>query len=103
MIRSMLTLRTRPDMVEPILELYRSQNVLQESLDLTRAIGSEISAAVDGSGEIIVTALWPDESAYQEWIDHPRRGKSVPELPRMLSGADVGVAKLYRIDHSVAK
>ncbi|MCW4457488.1 hypothetical protein [Microbacterium sp. MPKO10] len=90
-------------MVEPILELYRNQNVLQESLDLTRAIGSEISAAVDGSGEIIVTALWPDESAYQEWIEHPCRGKSVPELPSMLSGADVGVAKLYRIDDSVAK
>lgn len=103
MIRSMLTLRTRPEMVEPILDLYRTQSVLQESLNLTRAIGSEISASVDGSGEIIVTALWPDESAYQEWVDHPRRGQRVPELPEMLSDAEIGIAKLYRIDHSVEK
>ena len=103
MIRSVLTLRTSPDRVEQILELYRNQEILQESLDLTRAVASEISVATDGSGELIVTAIWPDEAAYQEWVDHPQRGQRVPELPTLLADAEVGVAQLYRVDHSVEK
>ena len=103
MIRSVLTLRTDPELVEPILELYRAEQILQESLDLTRAIASEISVATDGSGEVIVTALWPDEAAYQEWLDHPNRGRAAPELTALLSGAEVGVGKLYQVDHGVSK
>lgn len=103
MIRSVLTLRTNPDSVEPIFALYRSEDILQESLNLTRALASEISASVDGTGEIIVTALWPDEAAYQEWIDHPNRGRTAPALSALLSNAEIGVAKLYRIDHGVQK
>jgi hypothetical protein len=103
MIRSVLTLRTAPERVEPILELYRAEQILQESLDLTRAIASEISMAVDGSGEVIVTALWPDEAAYQEWLDHPNRDRAAPALTSLLSGAEVGVGKLYRVDHGVSK
>jgi Antibiotic biosynthesis monooxygenase. len=103
MIRSVLTLRTTPEQVEPLLELYRTEQILQESLDLTRALASEISVASDGSGEVIVTALWPDEAAYQEWLDHPNRGRAAPALTELLVGAEVGVGKLYRVDHSVSK
>lgn len=103
MIRSVLTFRTNPELVEPIFELYRTEEILQESLNLTRAVASEISAAVDGSGEVIVTALWPDEAAYQEWIDHPNRGRTAPELTALLAGAEIGVGRLYRVDHSVEK
>ncbi|MBS3180632.1 MULTISPECIES: hypothetical protein [Leucobacter] len=101
MIRSILTLQPRTGRSEEIVRLYRAQEILQQSLDLTRAICSEISVAIDGSGEIIVSALWPDAAAYQEWIDHPERGKRVPQLPELLEGAEVGVAKLYRVDHGV--
>lgn len=103
MIRSVLTLRTTPERVEPILELYRAEQILQESLDLTRALASEISVASDGSGEVMVTALWPDEVAYQEWLDHPNRGRAAPALTELLAGAEVGGGKLYRVDHSVSK
>ncbi len=103
MIRSVLTLSAGADRVEPILDLYRAERILQESLDLTRAVASEISVATDGSGEILVSALWPDEAAYREWIDHPNRGRKAPELAALLDGAEVGVARLYRIDHGVSK
>ena len=103
MIRSVLTLRTTPEQVEPILGIYRAEQILQESLDLTRAIASEISSAVDDSGEIIVTALWPDEAAYQEWLDHPNRGRTAPALKAFLANAEIGVGRLYRVDHGVTK
>ena len=48
MIRSLLTLRTSPEQIDAVLDLYRAEQILQESLDLTRAIASEISIAADG-------------------------------------------------------
>ncbi|MDR2321431.1 hypothetical protein ACIPY5_19615 [Microbacterium sp. NPDC089698] len=99
MIRSVLTLRPAPANVDAILSLYRRESILQESLDLTRAVASEIATAVDGSGEIIVTAVWPDEAAYQEWLDHPNRGRTGPELAALL-GTAVTAGRLYAIDHA---
>lgn len=103
MIRSVLTLQARPGAVEPVLELFRSQQILQESLDLTRALASEISVATDGTGEILVSAVWPDEAAYQEWIDHPNRGRTSSELAVLLNDAGITAARLYAVDHSVTK
>ena len=102
MIRSVLTLHTTPAQVDAIFRVYRDEQILQESLDLTRAVASEISAAMDESGEILVTALWPDEAAYQEWINHPRRGRTAPELQALLADATIGIGKLYRVDHAVS-
>lgn len=102
MIRSVLTLRPAPDQVDAVLSLYRRESILQESLDLTRATASEIAAATDGSGEIIVTAVWPDEAAYQEWLDHPNRGRTAPELTVLL-GTAVTAGRLYAIDHHVSQ
>lgn len=98
MIRSVLSLKSDPDRAEKILDLYRREGILEESLSLTRGTVSEISIALDGSGEILVTALWPDEAAYQEWIDHPRRGRTAPELSPLLADAEIGTARLFRID-----
>lgn len=103
MIRTILTLTPLEGRAPAIVQLYRSEQILQESLDVTRAIASEISVANDGSGEILVTAVWPDAVAYQEWIDHPLRGRTAPELQALLDGAKIGVGRVYEIDHSVTK
>ncbi|GAA2825443.1 heme-degrading monooxygenase HmoA [Leucobacter komagatae] len=103
MIRTLLTLTPQDGRAPAILQLYRSEQILQESLDLTRAIASEISLATDGSGEILVTAVWPDEAAYQEWIDHPNRGRAAPELQALLDDAKIGIGRTFAIDHSVSK
>ncbi|MGN7978910.1 putative quinol monooxygenase [Microbacterium sp. 22195] len=103
MIRSVLTLHTSPAQADAVLELYRREEILQESLDLTRALSSEIATAIDGSGEIIVTAEWPDEAAYQEWLDHPNRGRTGPELSALLADARIGVGRLFKVDHRVSR
>lgn len=103
MIRTMLTLTPTEGRAPAVVQLYRSEQILQESLDLTRALASEISVAADGSGEILVTAVWPDADAYQEWIDHPNRGRTAPELQELLEGAKIGIGRVFEIDHRVAK
>ncbi|PSL38361.1 hypothetical protein CLV49_1982 [Labedella gwakjiensis] len=100
MIRSILSLYPAPERVADVLEVYRDADILQFSLDQSRAVASEISVAVDGSGEIVVTALWPDPAAYQEWLDHPRRRNE--RLVAILAGVEVGSARLFEVDHSVS-
>lgn len=100
MIRSILSLYPAPERVPDVLEVYRDADILQFSLDQSRAVASEISVAVDGSGEIVVTALWPDPAAYQEWLDHPRRRNE--RLVAILAGVEVGSARLFEVDHSVS-
>lgn len=99
MYRSVLTFRARPEQVEAVLKLFRDEGILQESHDKTRQISSDIAIAADGSGEVVVTADWPDEDGYQEWLDHPDRNRNSPQLEEILAGAEVGVGRLYRIDH----
>lgn len=103
MIRTVLTLSPHPGQASAVVQLYRSEQILQESLDCTRALASEISVATDGSGEILVTALWPDIDAYQEWIDHPNRGRAAPELDALLSSDEIGRGRIFEIDHSVTR
>jgi hypothetical protein len=100
-IRSILVLQPEPSKVEDVLAVYRDDDILQFSLDESRALASEISVAVDGSGEIVVTALWPDAAAYQEWLDHPRRANE--RLVEILRGVAVGSARLYEVDHGAQK
>lgn len=101
MIRSVLTLHPTADQVDAVLEVYRGEDILQYSLDESRALASEISVAVDGSGDVLVTALWPDLAAYQEWLDHPHRQRR--RLVEILRGVEVGSARLFEVDHAVRK
>lgn len=103
MIRSVLSIRATPEQVQQILDHYRAEQILQESMDSTRSLGSDIAVATDDSGEIIVTALWPDEAGYQEWLDHPNRARMAPALATLLGDAEIGVGRLYRIDHGVSR
>jgi len=101
MIRSVLSLRPPQERIEEVLDVYRDEEILQFSLDNSRAVASEISVATDGSGEVLVTALWPDLAAYQEWLDHPRRQRQ--RLVDILDGVVIGSARLFEVDHAVRK
>jgi hypothetical protein len=103
MIRTLLTLRLDPEKIPAVLELYRADDILQYSLDHSDAVASEISVAADGSGEILVTALWPDAAAYQGWLDNPWRAGSSAKLGELLRDAEVGAGRIFDIDHDVRK
>jgi hypothetical protein len=102
-IRTLLTLRVEPSKVAEVLGYYRERDVLQFSLDHSDAVASEISVSADGSGEMLVTAVWPDAAAYQAWIDNPWRASSNVDLAQLLRDAEVGAGRVFEIDHDVRK
>lgn len=99
MYRSVLTFRARPEQVAAVVQLFREEGILQESHDKTRQISSDIAVATDGSGEVVVTADWPDEAGYQEWLDHPDRNRTSAQLEEILADTEAGIGRLYHIDH----
>lgn len=101
--RSILVIKTNPEQAEKLLQLYRDEEILRESLRLTRQVSSDIAVAADGSGEILVTANWPDEKGYLEWLGHPQRDRLAPEFDAILGGVAVGVGKQYIVDHQVQR
>jgi quinol monooxygenase YgiN len=97
MIRTILHLRTTAQGAQRVMQLYRDEAILRTSLNNTHALESEISQSLQDPGTLVVTALWPDEAAYQEWLDHPRRADSTPRLAVLLDDAEVGSAVIYRV------
>lgn len=103
MIRTVLTLRVASERVAEVVEMYRQQDILQHSLDVTEALRSELSIATDGSGVVMVTAVWPSVEAYQAWLDNPWRHESSDRLNTVLRGARVGSGEIFSIVQSVSK
>ena len=103
MIRTVLTLTATPELVPEVLAFYRKENILQYCLDHSRAITSEISLATDDSGTILVTALWPDQEAYDGWVANPWRTESNDRMAELLKDAAVGTGQTFEIDHSVQR
>jgi quinol monooxygenase YgiN len=102
-IRTVLTLSVDPAMVNSVLDLYREEGILQYSLDHSEAVSSEISVSSDGSGTVLVTALWPDEAAYDGWVQNPWRAESNARLAELLKDAAVGTGRIFDVDHGVGR
>jgi hypothetical protein len=103
MIRTVLTLGVSPHRVNEVVEIYREAKILQYSLDHSEALASELSVALDGSGDVMVTALWPSAASYHSWLDNPWRANSSDELCKLLSEGEVGAGVLFEIVQSVVK
>lgn len=102
MIRTVLTLDVDPARVADVIEMYRAEDILQDSLDHSDALSSELSVATEIPGRVMVTALWPDAASYQAWLDNPWRRESSVRLGALLAGA-VGSGALFEVIQSVVK
>lgn len=104
-IRTILTLRVPVDRVGGVIDFYAELDVLAQSLRSAPALSAELLVAEDGSGEVIATAVWPDEKGYRVWLDDEWRQRSSLELGSFLaeSGAAVGEGRRYRIVQSVTR
>lgn len=96
MIRTVLTFDVPLDRIESILESYERERILQRSMDEAGGVAADLSVATDGSGRVLVTALWPDEEAYQSWVDNPFRAESNGRLGELMDGV-VGVGQTFRV------
>jgi hypothetical protein len=103
MIRTALTLDVSLERVNEVVEFYDSADILQYSLDHSEALASELSIALDGSGVIMVTDLWPSSESYQGWLDNPWRASSGDELRKFLREGEVGAGMLFEVVQSVER
>ncbi len=87
MIRSLLYLQPRAGDAKAVAEMYRNSGVLDDAAALEGCLGAELQVPLDGRGPVLVTALWRDSDAYQEWVDSPVR-----------AGHGEGLAKLVEQD-----
>jgi heme-degrading monooxygenase HmoA len=98
-IRSVLYLRPRDGNARAVAELYRSSGVLEDAASLEGCLGAELQLPLDGPGPVLVTALWRDPAAYQQWVESSVRAAHGEELAELLE-QDLGPelqGRLYEI------
>jgi heme-degrading monooxygenase HmoA len=103
-IRSVLYLHPRAGNAIAVAELYRSSGVLEDAANLEGCLGAELQLPLDGNGPVMVTALWRDPRAYQQWIESPVRSVHREQLSELLQD-DVSAelrGELYEIVHEAA-
>jgi heme-degrading monooxygenase HmoA len=99
MIRSVLYLHPRHGEGNAVAEIYRSGRVLEVAAAQDGCLGAEFQLPVEGAGPILVTALWRDALAYQQWLESPAREAYNRELEALLddsSGLKNG-GELYEV------
>lgn len=97
MIRTVLYLEPR-DGGEAIADFYRRHSVLERACEQDGCLGAELQLPANGSGPVLVTALWRDAEAYQGWLDNPWRSANGDELAKLVRDFDGGVrGELYEV------
>ena len=84
MIRSVLYLEPKDGDYDAVVEFFRREDVLGRALSQRGCLGSELHVPTNGSGPILVTALWESEDAYQGWVANPVRAVTSEPLSRLL-------------------
>lgn len=102
MIRTVLRLNPLDGEVEPVVEYFLRERVLERSAEIPGFYSAELHQPLEG-GPLLVTATWQDVSAYQRWIDHPWRASSTSALSLLLDQDLQATTKgiLYQLRHGV--
>lgn len=72
MIRTYLILRPTPGSLEPLVEFYRREGVIEAAVPYGLLFGALAHPRIS-SATIAVGSLWPDTSAYESWLVAPER------------------------------
>lgn len=102
MIRSILFLHAKGDNYDSVVDYFEHAGVLERASQKLGCHGAEIQIPMDGSGPVVVTALWDSATAYQGWLDDPWRAESNAALGELLDdslGHELR-ASLYKVSHS---
>lgn len=100
MFRTVLTLKTTPENATNLIEHYAKLEVMAEGIRQAGALECELCISVDDPGDFIVTSLWPNEAAYQTWIDHPVRARVTADILDLMPAMS---GKVYRVEDKVTR
>ena len=72
MIRTYLILRPTPGSLEPLVEYYRREGVIEAAVPYGLLLG-EVAHPRNSAATIAVGSLWADTAAYDSWLSAPER------------------------------
>jgi len=81
----MLVLRARRGRRDDVVELFERLGILREASAVPGFVGAELQVAADASDELLVTATWESESAYDAWLESPVRERMRPAIEELLA------------------
>ena len=81
MIRTVLALKPKPGMASAVVELFRSERIIERALSVEGCCQVELWS---GSGEVLVMGTWADSTAYAAWLAHPERNSNNDALSQLL-------------------
>jgi heme-degrading monooxygenase HmoA len=93
MIRTLLFLRPVLRLVSgednSIEQFFEQEQVLQRAAEAPGFISAELLRPTDGSGVMLVTALWESQQAYQAWVEDPWRATNSERAARVFEAVEV--------------
>ncbi|MGO4146366.1 antibiotic biosynthesis monooxygenase family protein [Paenarthrobacter sp. YAF11_1] len=88
MIRTQLHLKTRPGLVQDVLDFYEERGILARSLAQPGCLAAEIRVPLRHQDCVVISAVWDAEPAYQSWLANPERASAANELRALLDPAE---------------
>ena len=85
-IRTVIYLNAKDGNTQALIDYFHSDKVLEHSAEVDGFIEAELFCPAVGS-QIMVTATWDSEAAYQRWIDDPWRVASNERISELLEEA----------------
>jgi heme-degrading monooxygenase HmoA len=85
-IRTVIYLNAKDGNTQALIDYFHSDKVLEHSAEVDGFIEAELFFPAVGS-QIMVTATWDSEAAYQRWIDDPWRVASNERISELLEEA----------------
>lgn len=82
MIRTVLTLKTKPGLAEAVVHLFDSEGIIDRALSVEGCRRVEVWAGAD---EVLVMGTWVDAEAYRAWLTHPLRNANNDALNELLN------------------
>ncbi|MGO2659967.1 putative quinol monooxygenase [Mycetocola reblochoni] len=92
---SILDIRVPPERVDDLVSRYVGDGVLEASGALT----ADLAVDDDGSGRVVVTAVWPDRDAYAAWEESPVRTRFAHAIAAAVEGEITASGRTLELVH----
>ena len=83
-VRSLLVLQPRGGDYAALVDFFRRNDVLGLAVRHAGCWAAELHVPVNGSGPVVVTAIWDDAAAYDGWRNHPVRANFTGDMERLV-------------------
>lgn len=84
MIRTFLSLDTKPGERGALISWYRESEALEKAVQYAGCLATELYPDADNADRLLVTALWKSAEDYDRWVDHPWRKSTTGEINQYL-------------------